>query len=159
MLLDTLFWAAIVFSVIWVLIMAHRLGIWPQGSYDDQLGRFFDRARRRGLTMAEARDELTMREALVRVRNRASMWAIREPDNASRAITVSLQNAKERLPKHLHRRWDAWAATLTHAEILTDQAMSVVKAHEKKMAKANAWMAGIIRGKPTDEQRASLRVR
>lgn len=159
MLLDFLFWASIAFAILWVLIVAHRLGIWPQGSYDDQLSRFFDRARRRGLTMAEARDELTMREALVHVRNKASRWAISEPDNASRAITVSLQNAKERLPKHLHRRWDAWAATLTHAEILTDQAMSEVKAHEKKMAKANAWMAGIIRGKPTDEQRAALRVR
>lgn len=131
-MLDYLLWFIIGMGVLWVLLMAHHLGFWPEPNLDRRIGDFLTRAAKRGLTPAEANDEIMMREAMVRVRSRASAWTIRDPWSWAEAIRVSTENEARTLPDRLKPIFMSWAKGLTRSDVLTRQAIDILEAHEKK---------------------------
>lgn len=130
-MLDFMLWVYAGLGVVAVLLFAHDLGFWPEDSPDTALRKFYDRTRQRGISPQQASDELLMRELLVKVRTKASTWAIRDPWTAQNAVRETLSQAEHDLPRRLVPRWRAWASTLGESDVLTSQAMAVVKAHRK----------------------------
>ena len=99
-----------------------------------RMGGFFARAQRRGLTHAEAMEELRLMTALVRVRTTASAWAIRDPSEWWRAIQVSIESETLKLERKDRRRFSTWAGGLIRDDILTPEAMAAVRQFERAAA-------------------------
>lgn len=128
---DFFFWFGVSLLVVAALSAAHHLCVWPGKRARALHGDFIDRARRRGLSPAEMMDEITLRAALVRARNRASEWAIRDPSSWCEAKRVSLETEGLSVPKHLRRRWSTWTAQLIRSDVFTDQAIEAIEANER----------------------------
>lgn len=97
-------------------------GLIPPTSLGERILLHYMGARERGLTTAQATDELRMREALVRVRNRASETTMRSPHVGRDAIRWATEAEAERLDARCRYRFIAWVNSLPESDVLTKQA-------------------------------------
>lgn len=130
-------------------------GLIPPPSLSEMIMQHYLSASRRGLTTAQAVDELRMREALVRVRNRASETIMRNPSTGRDAIRWAIEAEAETLTLHCRRKFQAWAHGLNDSDILTPEASRLSLAADIATAASAAKWITVDRS----DTRASLTVR
>ncbi|MDR3497130.1 MAG: hypothetical protein P4L82_21250 [Ancalomicrobiaceae bacterium] len=138
-------------------------GLLPEASLGERLMQHYLNARRRGLTTAQATDELRMREALVRVRNRASETTMRSPRVGHDAIRWAIEKEADQVEPRIRRQFVAWASGLASSDILTKQAfeesMRITKIEAAEQAMMNKWWGGEKSKEQRRDLDAALRVK
>lgn len=110
---------------------------WPrQGTslYAFRFAELMDDMRARGLSPRQQQEELTFRRALVRLRRRASEWAVKNPRGQIREqiATLATEEAKRITDRDLARRFLKVARDSEIGDILYPVAMQAIVAEARR---------------------------